>query len=82
MKWTAEEDAIILRERENRVKYYADRAVVYLEGRSAAAVRNRWNKYLKHHHAADAPDEDEDENDEDYISDLEDEVDMNDDDNG
>ena len=50
VRWTAEEDAIILRARENKAKGYSTRAVEYLEGRGAQAVRDRY-RYLKHHAA-------------------------------
>ena len=50
-RWTAEEDAIILRERENGVHSYATRSAKRLKGRSVEAVQNRWLNYLKKHHA-------------------------------
>ena len=51
MKWTAEEDAIILREIKDNVKGYATRAAKCLEGRSVQDVYNRWHHHLKNHHA-------------------------------
>ena len=47
VKWTAEEDAIILHEREVDVNGYAGRAAKRLDGRNARSVHVRWNKYLK-----------------------------------
>ena len=55
VKWTAEEDAIILNERENGVYGYALRAATKLEGRDVQSILDRWNKTLKKVHISDAP---------------------------
>ena len=47
VKWTAEEDAIILHEREVDVNGYAGRAAKRLDGRDAVSVIHRWNDTLK-----------------------------------
>ena len=44
VKWTAEEDAIILHEREVDVNGYAGRAAKRLDGRDAVSVDTRWNR--------------------------------------
>ena len=54
-KWTAEEDAIILKERENGVYGYALRAATKLDGRDALSIIDRWNKTIKKKHISDAP---------------------------
>ena len=50
VKWTAEEEAIILHEREIDTNGYATRAAEKLEGRSVESVANRWKKFLKKKH--------------------------------
>ena len=55
MKWTAEEDAIILHEREVDMYGYAGRAAKRLDGRDAQSVHTRWNIYLKEKHDPNAP---------------------------
>ena len=54
-KWTAEEDAIILKERENGVYGYALRAATKLDGRDVLSIIDRWNKTIKKKHISDAP---------------------------
>jgi hypothetical protein len=47
VRWTAEEDDIIIREINNDKKRFAARSSDKLEGRDAASVWNRWNHVLK-----------------------------------
>ena len=47
-KWTVEEDAIILREREIKISGYATRASKFLEGRNRSAVIHRWHRIKNH----------------------------------
>ena len=54
-RWTAEEDAIILKERENGVYGYALRAATKLDGRDVLSIIDRWNKTIKKKHISDAP---------------------------
>ena len=54
-KWTAEEDAIILNERENGVYGYALRAATKLDGRDVKSIIDRWNKTIKKKHISNAP---------------------------
>ena len=46
-RWTASEDAVILKEREMNIHCYADRAAKQLEGRDARSVMNRWHNVLQ-----------------------------------
>jgi hypothetical protein len=55
VKWTAEEDAIILNERENGVYGYALRAATKLDGRDVLSIIDHWNKTIKKKHISDAP---------------------------
>jgi len=47
VRWTAEEDDIIIREINNDKKRFAARSSDKLEGRDATSVWNRWNHVLK-----------------------------------
>ena len=51
MVWTAEANAIILREIKNRPYYYAIRATEYLNEHDNQSSSNHWHNYLKRHHA-------------------------------
>ena len=55
VQWTAEEEAIILHEREVDVNGYADRAAKRLDGRDVRSICYRWNNYLKKKHDPNAP---------------------------
>lgn len=48
-KWTAEEDAIIIRERENKAHGYVLRAADQLDGRDTESVKYRWRTLKKIH---------------------------------
>tara|TARA_A100001015_G_C14801700_1_gene637212 strand:+ start:264 stop:773 length:510 start_codon:yes stop_codon:yes gene_type:complete len=55
VKWTAEEDATILNEREDGVYGYALRAATKLDGRDAQSINDRWTKILKKIHDPNSP---------------------------